>query len=145
MVDDGSGRAGGFGLLQLYYILTPLFLITELLWGIKVRVPLILANAELRYVYYGVCFVCGVLCFFRHKWTPVVAIIESTINIALLCGGFYLTTISAVIDLTEGEIDKAPEALSYKVVLGFFLALVVWTIAFKRGEWILLRRIRNLK
>jgi hypothetical protein len=30
---EGAGEAGWFGLLQFYYILTPLFLITELIWG----------------------------------------------------------------------------------------------------------------
>ena len=145
MVDEGSGKAGGFGLLQFYYILTPLFLITELIWGVRVRVPLILASADLRYGYYGVCFVCGVLCYFRRKLIPVVAVVESTINIALLCSGFYLTSVNSMLDFAEGKIDEIPEALTYKGILGFLLALVVWTIAFKRGEWILFKGKHNLK
>ena len=145
MVDEGSGKAGGFGLLQFYYILTPLFLITELFWGLSIRVPLILASAELRYGYYGVCFVCGVLCYFRRKLIPVVAVVESTINIALLCSGFYLTSVNSMLDFAEGKIDEIPEALTYKGILGFLLALVVWTIAFKRGEWILFKSKHNLK
>ena len=145
MVDEGSGKAGGFGLLQFYYILTPLFLITELIWGVRVRVPLILASADLRYGYYGVCFVCGVLCYFRRKLIPVVAVVESTINIALLCSGFYLTSVNSILDFAEGKIDEIPEALTYKGILGFLLALVVWTIAFKRGEWILFKGKHNLK
>ena len=145
MVDEGSDKAGGFGLLQFYYILTPLFLITELIWGVRVRVPLILASADLRYGYYGVCFVCGVLCYFRRKLIPVVAVVESTINIALLCSGFYLTSVNSILDFAEGKIDEIPEALTYKGILGFLLALVVWTIAFKRGEWILFKGKHNLK
>ena len=145
MVDEGSGKAGGFGLLQFYYILTPLFLITELIWGVRVRVPLILASADLRYGYYGVCFVCGVLCYFRRKLIPVVAVVESTINIALLCSGFYLTSVNSILDFAEGKIDEIPEALTYKGILGFLLALVVWTIAFKRGEWILFKGKHYLK
>ncbi|MHC4075817.1 MAG: hypothetical protein ACYSRZ_05320 [Planctomycetota bacterium] len=142
---EGAGEAGRFGLLQFYYILTPLFLITELVWGVRIRVPLILASAELRYGYYGVCFACGVLCYFRQKLTPVVTIVESTINIALLCSGFYLTVLNSGFDFAEGKVDKVPEALTYKGILGFVLALVVWMIAFKRSEWILFKGKYNLK
>lgn len=143
VVDEGSGRAGGFGLLKFYYILTPLFLIAELIWDVRVRVPLILASAALRYGYYGVCFVCGVLCYFRQKLTPMVVIVESTINIALLCSGFYLTIVSFGIDAAEGKTAPVPEALTYKGILGLILALAVWTIAFKRGEWILFKGKHN--
>ena len=145
MVDEDPRETGGFGLLQFYYILTPLFFIVELIWQVRVRVPLILTSAELRYGYYGVCFVCGVLCYFRQKLTPVVAIVESTINIALLCSGFYLTVINSGFDLAEGKIDKVPEALTPKGILGFVLMLVVWTIAFKRGEWTLFKGKHNLE
>jgi hypothetical protein len=122
-----------------------LFLITELIWGVRVRVPLILASAELRYGYYGLCFACGALCYFRQKLTPVVAIAESTINIALLCSGFYLAIVNSGYDYLEGKTDKFPEALTYKSILGFVLALVVWTIAFKRGEWILFKGKHDLE
>ena len=85
------------------------------------------------------------LCYLRPKLTPVVAIVESTINIALLCSGFYLTVVNTGFDFAEGKIDKVPEALTYKGILGFVLALVVWTIAFKRGEWILFKGKHNLE
>lgn len=145
VVDKGSVKSGGFGLLKFYYVLTPLFLIMELIWGVRVRVPFILASAELRYGYYGMCFLFGVLCYFRRKLTPVVAIFESTINIALLCSGFYLTVLNSGIDFATSEIDEAPEVVTYKGVMGFVLALVIWTIAFKRGEWILFRGKHHLK
>lgn len=144
-VDEGSGEAGRFGLLQFYYILTPLFLIPELIWGISVRVPLILADAKLRYTYYGVCFVSGLLCYFRQKLMPVVAIFESSINIALLCCGFYMAVVNAWIDFAEGNIDKVPEELTFKGILGFILAGAVWTIAFRRGEWIFFKGKHNLE
>jgi hypothetical protein len=145
VVDEGSVKTGGFGLLNFYYVLTPLFLLMELIWGVRIRVPFILASAELRYGYYGMCFLFGVLCYFRKKLTPVVAIFESTINIALLISGFYLTILSSGIDFATGEIDEAPEAVTYKGVIGFVLALAIWMIAFKRGEWILFRGKHHLK
>ncbi len=142
---EQAGQVGGFGLLQFYYILTPLFLVPELIWGIKIRVPLILASAGLRYAYYGVCLACGVLCYFRKKATPVVAIVESTINIALLCGGFYWTAVNSGFDFAVGKIDTIPEALTYKGISGFILALGIWTIAFKRGELVLFKGKHNLE
>ena len=143
MVDAASAKAGRFVLLRFYYILTPLFLVMELIWGIKVRVPLIMENAELRYAYYGVCFAFGVICYFRHKLTAMLAMIESAINIALLCCGFYLAVVSAY-EYAAGEIREFPEALTLKGALGFVLAMTVWTIAFKRCEWVLLRGKNNI-
>jgi len=143
--DKGSVKAGGFGLLNFYYILTPLFLVMELIWGVRVRVPFILASAALRYGYYGMCFLFGLLCYFRQKLTPLVAIFESTINIALLISGFYLTVLNSGIDFAEGKVDKIPEAVTYKGVMGFVLALLIWMIAFKRGEWILFKGKHHLK
>jgi hypothetical protein len=145
VVDESSEKTGMFGLLGFYYVLTPLFLVPELIWGIKVRVPLIMESTELRYGYYGVCFVCGVLCFFRQKLTLVVAFAESTINIALLCLGFYLMIVDYYLEAAEGNIDNIPEALTHKGISGFVLALAIWVIAFKRSEWVLGRGKHNLK
>jgi len=143
VVDAASAKAGRFVLLRFYYILTPLFLIMELIWGIKVRVPLIMENAELRYAYYGVCFAFGVICYFRHKLTAMLAMTESVINIALLCCGFYLAVVSSY-DYAVGEIDEFPEALTLKGALGFVLALMVWIIAFYHCEWVMHRNKNNI-
>ena len=141
---DRSVKGGGLALLKFYYILTPLFLVMERVWGINIRVPLILSSAKLRYAYYGVCFACGLLCYFKEILTPIVTIVESTINIALLCSGFFLTALTMSMEIGEGQINNVPEALSLKGVLGFVLALAVWAFAFKRSEWILLKGKRNL-
>ncbi|NIS50098.1 MAG: hypothetical protein GWN94_03105 [Phycisphaerae bacterium] len=145
MEDKGSVKAGGFGLLNFYYVLTPLFLVMELVWGIRVRVPFLLASAGLRYGYYGMCFLFGLTCYFRRKLMPIVAIFESTINIALLIGGFYLTILHSGIDFATSDIDEAPEVVTYKEIIGFVLALAIWMIAFKRGEWILFKGKHHLK
>ena len=139
MVDGASVKAGRFALLRFYYILTPLFLIMELIWGVKVRVPLIMENAELRYAYYGVCFAFGVICYFRNKLTPMLAMAESAINIALMCSGFYLAIIGPGYEYAAGNIEKMPEVITYKGILGFVLAMMVWIIAFYRWEWIMYR------
>ena len=143
MVDAASVKVRGFILLRFYYILTPLFLVMELIWGIKIRVPLIMENAELRYAYYGMCFAFGVICYFRNKLTPMLAMLESAINIALLCVGFYLSVISSY-EYAAGEINEWPEALTLKGALGFVLAMTVWTIAFKRCEWVMCRGKNNI-
>ncbi len=76
---------------------------------------------------------------------PIVAIFESTINIALLIGGFYLTILHSGIDFATSDIDEAPEVVTYKEIIGFVLALAIWMIAFKRGEWILFKGKHHLK
>ena len=144
MVDGASGKVHRFALLRFYYILTPLFLIMELIWGVKVRVPFIMENAELRYAYYGMCFAFGVICYFRHKLTPMLAMAESAINIALVCCGFYLAIVSQGYEYAIGNIDEMPEALTYKGILGFVLAMTVWIIAFYRCEWIMNRGKNNI-
>jgi hypothetical protein len=112
-----------------YYIATPLFLIVELVWGISFRVPLSLPT-RLRYTYYVCCFVCGAICYFRPRITPVIAVVESTVNITLIFLGF-------VIAITKtwhlDETMTVPEALTLKGVLSFAVIATVWIISFQHS------------
>jgi hypothetical protein len=123
-----SSKPMAFRLVWAYYIATPLFFIMELLWGISLRVPVLLA-VPLRYVYYLSCFVCGAICYFRPRITPVIGLIESTVNIALVFLGF-LAAIIATWNVDRTTTTPAPEALPLKDVLGFAIIATVWIISF---------------
>jgi hypothetical protein len=123
-----SSKPMAFRLVWAYYIATPLFFIMELLWGISLRVPVLLA-VPLRYVYYLFCFVCGAICYFRPRVTPVIGLIESTVNIALVFLGF-LAAIIATWNVDRTTTTPAPEALPLKDVLSFAIIATVWIISF---------------
>jgi len=140
LADEKTSKVNWVGLLQSYYILTPLFLATELIWGAKIRIPFILTDAALRYSYYGVCFGCGALCFFRQKWTPVVAFVESTVNVVLLFVGLCLTIANYYLEAIEGNFENISGVLTHNEISGFVLVAAVWSIAFNQSVWNLSRR-----
>lgn len=125
-----------FRLIWAYYIAIPLFLIIELLSGISLRVPIFLTT-PLRCFYYGCCFGCGALCYLRPRATPVVALVESTINIFLIFLGFGTAMIKAAYLVTEAT--TVPELFTPKGVVNFFTVGAVWIISFYHSQNLLLK------
>jgi hypothetical protein len=135
-VGSSEGK-GALGFIHLYYGLTPVFLICELLWGINVRVPFVLSSPMLRYIYYGMCTVFALLWWWKRHWTPFVALLESSANIILLVTGFMHVLYGA----SWLETDEIPAALTVKGVIGFSIAAMLWLITFKRAEALVMARL----
>jgi hypothetical protein len=123
-----SFKQSSFGFLRGYYLLTPAFLVLELLWRVSFRVPFLLAVPLLRYLYYGFCFGCGTVCYFRPKATPVVALTESTTNIALVFAGYFIAYYNAIFVI--GETGNIPEILTIKGTLSFAVPATVCVAGF---------------
>jgi hypothetical protein len=129
-----------FRLIWAYYIAVPLFLIIELLWGVSLRVPVFL-TVPVRYFYYACCFGCGALCYLRPRATPVVALVESTINIFLIFLGFGTAMIKAAYMVTETT--TVPQIFTPKGVVNFFTVGAVWTISFYHSQNLLQKRLER--
>jgi hypothetical protein len=137
---EASSRPITFGLLRAYYIATPLFLVIELLSGISLRVPIFL-TMPLRCFYYGCCFACGTVCYLRPRATPAVALIESSVNIGVVCLGFGAAMIKAA--YLVAETTTVPEVLTVKGVINFVFVGAVWIISFYHSQAVFLKRFTD--
>jgi len=126
-----SSRPVTFRLVWFYYVITPLFLLVELLWGIDFRVPALL-SMPMRYFYYTCCFGCGAACFLRPRFTPVIAFVESTINVILIFVGFGTTLFSATLSFADTSAE--PQTFSLKTVYSFAVTATIWVIAFYHAQ-----------
>ena len=117
-----------FQLISAYYIATPVFFVIELLWGISFRVPFFLTEPIVRYGYYAICLICGIVCYFRPKTTPVIALVESTINVILLFVGYWKAVVGSITVVAERE--SIPAILTLKGVLSFVVPASVWVVSF---------------
>ena len=130
-----------FPLLRGYYIVTPAFLVLELVWGVSFRVPFLLVGPILRCLYYVFCFGCGTVCYFRPKATPVVALTESTTNVVLLFTGYMIARCNAV--LTVAETGTVPEILTIKGVLSFLIPAIVCVASFRHCQGVVNRMLKE--
>ncbi len=67
-----------------YYYATPLFILLDYLAGINVRVTALESMPLYKNIYYGFCIFCGVLIFISPRYSPIVTILESVINILMM-------------------------------------------------------------
>ena len=70
-------------LVRLYYLATPLFMVIDLLWQAPLRVAF-LPDRGVRFAYYGLCLGIGVLMRIRPHTTPLLGILETTVNFVLV-------------------------------------------------------------
>ena len=71
-----------------YYLATPLFLILDVFFGISIRIPFLDNWPLLKYLYYMLVFVFGILMMRAPQLIRKIAVTESGFNIALLIIGF---------------------------------------------------------
>jgi len=70
-------------LVQLYYLVTPVFAALDLALGVSFRAAGI-ASSAWRIAYYGFAFACWFAMRRWPRWTPLVGIGESSVNLFLL-------------------------------------------------------------
>jgi hypothetical protein len=73
---------------KLYYYITPIFILLDYVWGISIRVAVLDSMPPYKNLYYGFCILCGIFVYALPRFTPVVALFESSIN--------FLMTVLAV-------------------------------------------------
>jgi hypothetical protein len=75
--------------IRRYYLLTPLFIVLDALFGLDFRVSG-LASPELRYLYYGLCLLCALACYWRNRYSALIAIAESSANLLILMASIMI-------------------------------------------------------
>ena len=75
--------------IRRYYLLTPLFIALDTLFGLTFRASG-LTSPELRYLYYGFCLLCALACYWQHRYSALIAMAESSLNLLILLAGVML-------------------------------------------------------
>ena len=99
--------------IRRYYLLTPLFIVLDALFGLNVRVSG-LASPELRYLYYGLCLLCALGCYWQSRYSALIAMAESSVNLLVLLAS-VMVPIARLADLA-GDTTASAGISGYNVV-----------------------------
>jgi hypothetical protein len=91
--------------IRRYYLLTPVFIVIDALFGLHVRISG-LASPELRYLYYGICLLCALACYWQSRYSALIAMVESSTNLLILLAGIMIPMVRLG-DLTGDTADSA--------------------------------------
>ena len=117
-------RAATANAIGWYYLGTIGFLLVDLIFGWNIRVAALEGVPLLKYAWYSGLVGCGVFIRLRPKRSAVVALVESSANLALLLGGIMLTYYGAVDMALAGSFDGiafTPESIVNAGISGFAL------------------------
>ena len=127
-LQPGSPQPGFRGAAAIaigwYYLGTIGFLLVDLLFGWNVRVAALEGVPLLKFAWYAGLVGCGFYIRARPDRSAVVALVESSTNLALLLGGIMLTYYGAVDLALAGTFDGplfTPESIINAGINGFAL------------------------
>ena len=91
-----------------YYLGTVGFLLLDLLFGWNVRIVALEHAPLIKYGWYSGLIGCGVFIHLRPRRAALVALIESSANLALLLGGIMLTYYGVIDAAMAGSFEGPP-------------------------------------
>ena len=111
----GSGIASEKGVRETatqaigwYYLGTVGFLLIDLIFGWNVRIVALEHAPLIKYGWYSGLIGCGLFIRLRPKHSALVALIESSANLALLLGGIMLTYYGVIDAALAGSFEGPP-------------------------------------
>jgi hypothetical protein len=120
-----------------YFYITPLFILLDYIFGINVRVSALETMPLYKNLYYGFCILCGICMYIIPRYSAVVALFESTINIMMLVLGIYLPyirTITTLMDDVLGVDFKAlEELLKVQPMVNLFIVAFCLLLTFRKS------------
>jgi hypothetical protein len=87
--------------------------VLDALFGLDFRAPG-LKSPELRYLYYGLCLLCALACYWRSRYDALIAIAESSVNLLILLAGVMIPIVRLG-DLA-GDTAASPGISGYTVI-----------------------------
>jgi len=118
--------------VRAYYLATPVFLIINETLGANVRVAAFEHRPALKYGYYLMCTLLGLLMLLRPAWTGILGLAESSTNITLLVVGYLTPHFEAISQLAaSGQLPQSPSAAEW--FLNFAISATAWAISFYRN------------
>ena len=110
--------------MRVYYAATLAFALADGLAGANVRAVGFAAWPELRAAYYAACGLCGWVTWRAPAWSAPVTLLESSVNVTVLCASVLLAPWLAV----EGS-PAAPPSFE-QLLANFAIAGTAGTLAF---------------
>jgi hypothetical protein len=95
-IRSGLSRDARLRLVQLYYLATPAFVVSDFVWGANVRVAFLDEYPAARCGYYAVCIACALVTWRLPRLSPLIAYLESSANIALLALGVWVAYLGVI-------------------------------------------------
>jgi hypothetical protein len=75
--------------IRRYYLVTPLFFLLDSLFGYSFRISG-LPQPGYRYAWYGFCLLCALGCYAAARFSALIAIVESSVNLLILLASVLL-------------------------------------------------------
>jgi hypothetical protein len=111
----------------VYYAATLAFALADGLAGANVRAVGFAAWPELRAFYYVLCGLCGWLAWRAPAWAAPVTLLESSVNVAVLCASLLAPGWGLA---PEGAAANLPQ-----LVINFLISGTAGTLAFYQSLW----------
>ena len=133
-----------YAIPRYYYLLTPAFMTLDYAAGVNVRTAVLDALPVYKNLYYGFCVLCGVIVFVLPRASIVVALVESTIMIAMTAARVLLPLLSAVECVEDiGGDWRMAESIGFEGVANLMMSGTIAVVAFhlnlaasaKAGGW----------
>lgn len=133
-----------YSIPRLYYLVTPAFIALDYAVGVNVRVAVLDDLPQYKNLYYGFCILCGLAVWFLPRYSAVVALVESPVNLLITVLGMFLPYIENLQRLAELEGDwKAAETFSVEGYTNLMIASIIAVIAFHESSRSLARRFEE--
>ncbi len=120
-----------------YFYITPLFILLDHFLGINVRVSALETMPLYKNLYYGFCILCGICMYIIPRYSAVVALFESSINIIMLVLGIflpYIRTITALMDDVLGaDFTALEESLKVQPMVNLFIVGSCLILTFRKS------------
>jgi hypothetical protein len=130
------GRFAQYSIPRLYYLVTPVFLVLDYWGGLSVRVAVLDGRPVYKSLYYGFCVLCGVAVYFLPKYSAVVALFESPVNLVITILGLvlpYFERLKQYDDILNSNWSPAPD-FSTAYLTNLVLAAGVSAFAFLQAN-----------
>jgi hypothetical protein len=116
-------------LLKLYYLMTPAFFLFDYLFQVNIRLGGI-DNQSLKFSWYTVCLMFGVLFHFRPSWSVLLSLLESLSNLLFLMVLFAIPVMTPDIE----AIERGVITITKSSVINFMISGSICILVFERAK-----------
>ena len=120
-----------------YFYITPVFILLDYILGINVRVSALETMPLYKNLYYGFCILCGICMYVIPRYSAVVALLESSINIIMLVLGIilpYIRTVTALMDDVLGaDFTVLEKSLKVQPMVNLFIVGSCLILTFRKS------------
>jgi hypothetical protein len=128
--------------LQWYYYITPIFIVLDLGFDLDFRVTYLATMPIFKWSYYALMCGCAYLVWKFPRGIALTGLLESLLNIILLCGGFFAAYTGAMNSVLANDAEMA-NPFTWPAVVNFILSGAVLVLAWKTNP--LLKKLERMQ